>query len=397
MRAFLEIALTGVAAVTRYPLRSVVTVLCLCSVLVPYTVGMAISQGIEWEALVSINQGADLYVSGLQFGHQVPLPLSTAAEIEAVDSVSSVAPRIVGEVLIGKEQTSAVLVGLPVSQLPNSLTIVDGQLPVESGTHELVVGSQLARRLNLAVGDLVPPFYSSSSGEHVSRVVGVFESDAPFWQSNLVFTTFETASLIFDQPRLATDFLVQCREGYASEVRQRLMADVDLESDNPIQKMRLRVVTREDMLALLPRGLLHREGLFNLHYLLLAVCSILVVLVTSGLGLTERSREIGILKATGWQTYEVLLRSFTESFVIALTGAFLAIAVAFVWLRFLNGWWLAGLFIAGADSSPAFTIPYRLAPTPVMLTIILSVVIVMTGSLYSAWRAAVAAPNSVMR
>ena len=80
------------------------------------------------------------------------------------------------------------------------------------------------------------------------------------------------------------------------------------------------MVAREDLLALLPRGLLHREGIFNLLFLLAFVVGILVLLVTSGLGLTERRREIGILKATGWQTDEVLLRSLAESFCLSLAG-----------------------------------------------------------------------------
>ncbi|MDA1052290.1 MAG: FtsX-like permease family protein [Planctomycetota bacterium] len=381
MRPIFEIALTGVAAVTMHPLRSFVTVFCLCSVLVPYAVGIAISQGIQWEAQLSIDHGADLYVSGLQFGKQAPIPLSAVAEVEAIEGVTSVVPRVVGGVLLGKEQVSAVLVGLP----------------ADSGTHELIVGSEFARRLELKVGAFIPPFYTSDRGERISKVVGIFHADAPFWQSNLIFTTLDAANHIFDQTQLVTDLLVDCRSGYGPHVRERILRDVQVTNADDNQRLRLRVVTREDMQALLPRGLLHREGLFNLHYVLLAVASILVVLVTSGLGLAERSREIGILKATGWQTDEVPLRSFSESLVIALTGALLAVLLAFVWLRFINGWWIAGVFISDAGASPTFTIPYRLAPTPVILTVVLSIVITMTGSLYSAWRAAIATPSSVMR
>jgi len=397
MRPFLEIVLTGVAAVTLYPLRGLVTVFCLCSVLVPYAVGIAISQGIQWEAQLSIDQGADLYVTGLQFGQHVPMPLSAAGEIEVIDGVSSVVPRVVGEVVLGKEQVSAMLVGLPADRFPESLTIIDGRLPAESSIHEFVVGTELAHRLKLKVGAFIPPFYSNVSGERVSKVVGIFHADAPFWQANLIFTTLDATSQIFDQPQLVTEFLIECRRGYGPHVRERILHDIHITTADGRERMRLRVVAREDMQALLPRGLLHREGLFNLHYVLLIVSSILVVLVTSGLGLAERSREIGILKATGWQTDEVLLRSFSESLVIALTGALLVLLLAFVWLRFFNGWWIASVFISGVGISPTFTVPYRLAPAPVLLTLVLSVVITMTGSLYSAWRAAIATPVSAMR
>jgi len=397
MRPFLEIALTGVAAVTMYPLRSFVTVFCLCSTLVPYAVGMAISQGIQWEARLAIDQGADLYVTGLQLGRPVPIPLSAAAEVEAMEGVSSVVPRIVGEVRLGKEQVSAILVGLPADRFPETVAIVDGRLPAESSVHELIVGTELADRLNLKVGALIPPFYSSTRGERVSEVVGIFDAKAPFWQSNLIFTTRLTASQIFDQPQLATDLLVECRDGYGPQVRERILRDVRIAAGDARPAVRLRVITREETQALLPRGLLHREGLFNLHYVLLFVSSILVVLVTSGVGHAERSREIGILKATGWHTDEILLRSFSESLLIALSGALLAISLAFVWLRAFNGWWIASVFISGVGSSPTFTIPYRLTPMPVLLILVLAVVTTMTGSLYSAWRTAMSTPSAAMR
>ena len=397
MRTILEIALSGVAAATMYPLRSFVTVVCLCAALVPYAVGIAISQGIQWETQRSIDEGADLYVSGLQFGRQAPLPLSAVADVRAIEGVSSVVPRVVGEVRLGKDQVSAILVGLPVSHFPDATAIIDGRLPAESSLHELIVGTELAHRLNLKVDSLIPPFYSSTRGERVSKVVGIFHGDAPFWQSNVIYTTLQTASQIFDRPGLATSFLVECRDGYESQVRERILRDARVAADSDRERLRLRVVTRQEMQALLPRGLLHREGLVHLHYALLVVSSILVVLVTSGLGLAERSREIGILKATGWQTDEVLLRSFSESLVIALTGALLAILLAFVWLRVGNGWWIASVFIAGVGSSPTFTIPYRLTPTPVLLILLLAIVTTMTGSLHSAWRTAVATPRAAMR
>src|SRR5262249_44355838 len=152
-----------------------------------------------------------------------------------------------------------------------------------------------------------------------------------------------------------------------------------------------------DLLALLPQELLHREGIFTLHFVLAFVVGILVLLVTSGVGLSERRREVGILKATGWQTDEVLLRSLTESFALSLAGACVALLLAWGWLRFLNGYGIASLFLDGAGAAPEFPVPFELAPVPILLAFVLSFVIVLTGTLYSTWRAAIALPLEAMR
>jgi ABC-type antimicrobial peptide transport system permease subunit len=124
---------------------------------------------------------------------------------------------------------------------------------------------------------------------------------------------------------------------------------------------------------------------------------ILVLLVTSGVGRAERRREVGLLKATGWQTDEVLLRGLVESFCLSLAGACVALLLAWVWLRVFNGWAVAGLFLDGAGAAPAFRVPFRLTPVPALLAFVLAFAVVLSGTLYSTWRAATAPPRETMR
>jgi ABC-type antimicrobial peptide transport system permease subunit len=106
---------------------------------------------------------------------------------------------------------------------------------------------------------------------------------------------------------------------------------------------------------------------------------------------------VGILKALGWQTDEILLRSAAESLLLSLAGVSLAIIFDWVWLRVCNGYGIAGLFLPGLDASPHARVPFRLAPLPVALGLLLSWTVVTCGSLYSTWRTAIAAPREAMR
>jgi ABC-type lipoprotein release transport system permease subunit len=397
MRGLLGVAGTGLSAVLLHPLRSFVTVACLVTVLLPYLVGVGISRGVQRDAADAVRFGADLYVTGSQFGRDVPVPVAAAAAIRRIDGVRDVVPRIVGRVILGKENEEAVLVGLPVDRFPAGVECVEGRLPRSGGLNELVVGSELARRLSLKVGDYVPPFYRNRHGERLSQVVGVFRSDVALWQARLVFTTFDTAARVFDQEGVATDLLTYCRPGYADEVRRGVQQSVRLSPPDADAPVRPRVTSREDLEALLPRGLLHREGVFSLLFVLAFAVAILVVLVTSGFGLSGRRREIGILKATGWQTDEVLLRSGVEGLVLTLVGASASVLLAYAWLEWLNGRWVAAVFLAGVGAEPAFKVPFRLTPVPVLLAFLIAFAVVMSGTLYSSWRAATAPPFEAIR
>jgi ABC-type lipoprotein release transport system permease subunit len=393
MARFLEIARSGLAAVSLHPARSAATVGCLVVILAPYLTGLSVSRGVQAEAEASIRYGADLYVTGDQFGRPVPLPLEVADRIRGIDGVTAVTPRIVGVVALGKEGEPAVLVGLPPEHFPTSVTWVAGRLPGSGPIHELAVGSVLARRLRLEVGSVIPPFYRNDAGERLSKVVGVFDSDVSLWASRLVLTTLDSAAAIFNQRGLATDLLVDCRPGYAEAVRHQIHA-VDLRPAGGAVA-RCRTTSREDLSALLPAGVIHREGIFNLFFVLLFVGGGLVVLVTAGFGLSERRREVGILKALGWQSDQVLFRAAVESTVLAAVGAGLSVVLAYLWLAAFHGYGLAGLF-HGAPAGPG-PVPYRMTPVPALLTMAIAYTLVATGTLYSTWRAASASPREAMR
>ena len=391
MSRLLAIAHTGLESLILHPLRAAVCIAAVVALLTPYLACLAISQGIEAEAKTSIQLGADLYVQGQQFGRGTAIPLAVADEIRQMEGVTRVVPRIVGSLTLGVDEEEVVLVGVPAEEFPTEVRCLSGRLPRSGGPNELAIGTELAQRLALKVGSRILPFYSSEQGERVSVVVGIFAADAPHWQGRMILTTLDTAASIFDVPGAATDLLVYCRPRYADRIgttiRQGLSSG----------KIRAQVTTRADLEAQLPRDVLHREGIFNLHFVLAFVVGILVILVTSGIGLTERRREIGILKATGWQTDELLLRGLTESFLLSLTGAALALVLAAAWLKLFNGFGIAGLFMAGTGMRPAFAVPSRFTPVPALLAFVLSFAVVMSGTLISTWRAAKATPMDAMR
>ena len=414
MSSFLSIARTGSAAILLSPLRSVVTVLAVVVVLVPYLVGTGLVEGLRQEARIAIGADAptgqdqlpDLYVAANQFGRRVPIPVSVAKTIGEFDGVIRVVPRIVGRITLGKNNVEAVLVGMPREELHRQgstvqqLTrLIDGELPGsrQDESPELVIGSGLAQQLDLQVDTVLPPIFRSGGGEKTPRITGIFQSDISPWQSRMILTTFESASDIFGQRGLATDLLVFCRRGQPEAIRSRILQSIPGSPESDAGKFQSSVTSRTDLESLLPAGLGHREGVFNLLFVVAFAVGILVILVTSGFGRSERRREIGILKATGWQTDEIMIRSLVESLLLGLASAAIAILLALAWLKWFNGFWIAGVFLAGVEIQPSFTVPCILAAQPVGLAVLVACLVVTTGSAYSTWRSAVTPPAEAMR
>ena len=101
MRVSLEVARTGLTALRLHPRRAAVTTACVVAVLLPYLVGLGLARGLRDDAEAAVRYGADLYVSGEQFGRPVPLPRSAADDLRKLPGVAAVVPRIVGRVELG--------------------------------------------------------------------------------------------------------------------------------------------------------------------------------------------------------------------------------------------------------------------------------------------------------
>src|SRR5262249_27730645 len=100
---------------------------------------MGLAKGIEAEADASVRFGADLYIAGSRFGRPPPLPVRAVERVRLIEGVTRVYPRVVGEVILGKERVHAVLVGLPAEQIPTWSGAVEGALPRPGVPHQLVV------------------------------------------------------------------------------------------------------------------------------------------------------------------------------------------------------------------------------------------------------------------
>jgi ABC-type antimicrobial peptide transport system permease subunit len=87
-------------------------------------------------------------------------------------------------------------------------------------------------------------------------------------------------------------------------------------------------------------------------------------------------REIGILKATGWQSDEILLRGMVESVALSLAATCTSLLLAWLWLRVGNGYGIADLFLGGTGAALDIVVPFRLSPVPALLAFVLSLIIV---------------------
>lgn len=380
----------AVDSVIRHRLRSLTVVLCLVAILSPFLSALSILEGVKSQSLVSVEEGADLYVTMDLYGRNGVIPINFGEAIKRMEGVREAVPRAVGRAFINGKP--AVLLGIPLDRRTDGLMAIQGHLPQPG---EVAVGKNLADALGLGVGSDVSigmravgivnntPFALTK----VYRVAGIMDASADIRAADLVLMDLDDAADVYEMHGFATDIAVYTRPGSEARVIQSL---IRLNSS-------LRIQTKDLAKTYVEGGLNMRGGVFTALYLAAFAVAVPAMLVSTGMGFAERRKEIGVLKATGWGTGEVMEAVLFENILYALTGASAALIVSFIWVRLLNGFFIAKLFISGIGALPAFPVPSRFLPLPFLAALCVALGVTMTGSLITTWRTAVVPPAEALR
>jgi ABC-type lipoprotein release transport system permease subunit len=323
------------------------------------------------------------------FGSNAPISLDYLDRLRKMEGVTKVFPRIVGRTYFANRL--ATLVGIFPENLPKSIHLAQGTMFREKG--EVIVGQGLAKEFHLQPG---VRFSLSINTSKLLRVAGIFDSNATIWSANLILMSFEDASEFFKMEGKATDILIYTRPGYAPFLAKEIQEKMEISNPGQVEPP-LRVQDKILVKRYFERGFNYKAGVFTALYTVAFALAIPALLIVSGFGQTERRKEIGIIKATGWQTQEVMEMVALENLIISLTSAPLAILSSMAWLKLFNGAFIAQFFIAEIGLMAPFPVPSRFLPLPCLFAFLFAIILTMVGSLYSTWKTATVPPVEAMR
>jgi ABC-type lipoprotein release transport system permease subunit len=158
-----------------------------------------------------------------------------------------------------------------------------------------------------------------------------------------------------------------------------------------------RVILREDVLRTYASVFEWREGLLlALSSLAAAAFAILAWNKASGLSADER-REIGILKAIGWDTRDVLTMKLWEGALISGCAFGLGVMAAWIHVFHFEAPLIAPVLKGWSVLYPRFVLTPAADPVMLLTLGILTVLPYTLATLVPAWRAAITDPDAVMR
>ncbi|MEJ2696172.1 MAG: ABC transporter permease [Candidatus Sulfobium sp.] len=263
------------------------------------------------EAVLILENSPELIVQRTTAGRHELIPTDMAGAIEKIPGVSRVEPRYWGyyyDSLVGANYT-VLSAGGSISQTNR---IVKGRVPGPGEKGSAAVGSGVARARFVGIDDELT-MLSSSGAPMDLRVVGIFDTASELLASDLIVIGHEDFTDLFrPPPGMATDLVVS----------------VPHESEAPVIAKKIhdrfpdtRPILRREIIRTYDAVFGWRSGLV-LTVFTGALVAFIILAWDKATGLSaEEKREIGILKALGWETSDILEMKFWEGLTVSLSLA----------------------------------------------------------------------------
>ncbi|MGW8313804.1 MAG: ABC transporter permease [Desulfuromonadales bacterium] len=363
-----------------------------CAILLVYTLMIMVlasvlflTQALKTEATTMLADGPQLIVQRTLAGRHELISLDAVDSISGIPGVKAVKPRIWGYYYDALTGTNYTLQGIG-DDAGDALTLLEGRLPRED--EECAIGAGVARTRRVSVNDDLILIDHENIGR-LYTVTGIFSNDSDILTQDLVVLPEDPLRRFFGMPESqATDLAVEVYnpseiETIASKIKRALPDS--------------RPITQSELLRTYHAVFDWRSGMILALFssALMAFC-ILAWDKATGLSAGEK-KEIGILKAIGWDTGDVLLLKLWEGLAISLLaflgGCVAAFLLVFFWGGPLLGTILRGWSVLFPELKPTPFVDFYQIGTLAFLTIVPYV----ASTVIPSWRASVTDPDEVMR
>lgn len=275
------------------------------------------------------------------------------------------------------------------SQLLFDMVLEKGRTLREVDTEQGVIGKALAKSLNCKLGDKIEIDIPGMDEQYTVEIIGVFNSSVQIYTADLLLVHPDKAKKIlgFYSGDESSDILVYLKNpNMADDICKEIVSQV--EGAKPL--------TKPVMLNLTEQSFGQRSGIFHLLWIILLINVIIVAWSLMGQISFGLKKEIGILKAIGWDTGDIMLLKTIETLFISIFSIISGIIIGILYIlgdapglkQFIIGW---------ADIYPDYPIPLYIDASSIFLIVLLGVFPLLVGTIIPIWRIGIIDPDEAIR
>ncbi len=368
---------------------------------------MFFTYSIKKEAALILKGSPEIIVQKVMAGRHELFPASHIEALQKIRGVAAVRPRLWGyyyDSYVGANYT--LLVPPPEedgTEAPaKTITVIENEegsaarpaQPLfrydgaELVKGSLIVGQGVARMRNTAPGDFMP--FRATDGTILNlRIAAVLSSESELVSSDLILMAEDDFRKLFGiAQESVTDVTVAVSN--AREIPTVAAKIAKLLPDS-------RPIVRDEILRTYDSIFNWRGGMMIVIFSAAVLAFVIFAWdKASGLSAGER-HEIGILKAVGWETSDVIAMKFWEGAVVSLGAFFGGVILAYIHVFFTGSLVFEPALKGWSNLYPHFALTPFVSLEQLTTLFILTVVPYTVATIVPTWRAATIDPDSAMR
>jgi len=328
---------------------------------------------IKKEASIILKDAPEMVIQKMIAGRHELIPTGYMDKIKNIRGVSSVKRRLWGyyyDPVIGANYT----------------LIVPEDSDVSAGN--IVIGQGISRARLAFKGDTLE--FRSHDGKIIDlEVKNTLSLESELVSSDLVLISEDDFRRLFGGSEdYATDFTLHVKN--PRELSTIALKIAEILPDT-------RIILRDEILRTYDAVFNWRGGMM-IVILLGALLAFIIFAWDKASGLSQEERkEIGILKAIGWETSDVILMKFWEGMVVSLSSFLVGVLLAYGHVFFASSALFEPALKGWSVLYPRFkTVPF-IDASQLAALFFLTVVPYTVATIIPSWRAATVDPDSVMR
>jgi ABC-type lipoprotein release transport system permease subunit len=331
------------------------------------------TEAVKSEARAVLRGAPEIVVQRLMAGRHDLIPAGYIDVLKKITGVGQVKGRLWGYYF--EPSTGA-----------NYTIVASGDPPLADGT--IAIGQGVARTLFAENGDLLP--IKNSAGAYVSfEVARVFSHASELVSADLIEMTAADLRALFGIP-----------EGYYTDITLKVRNEKELVVvADKIRRLLpdTRPILRDEILRTYDSLFDWRSGLLLVIFAGAAAAFIIFAWdKATSLSMEER-REMGVLKAVGWETSEVIAMKSWEGIIVSLTAFFGGTLLAYTHVFFSSALLFEPVLKGWSVLYPHFELVPQIDPYQILALFFLTVVPYTVATVIPSWSAATVDPDAIMR
>ena len=372
---------------------------------------MFFTYSIKREAALILKGSPEVIVQRVKAGRHDLFPVRYIDSIRKIRGVASVEGRLWGyyyDGLVGANYTLLVPpaaddAGKDAGRTARTVTVVD-----EEDDHHGIDASKPLFSFN--GGALQPETMVIGNG--IARIRGTDKGEyMPFRAFDGTVLNFRIADTLSSQSELVSSDLMLVTENDFRKlfgIEKDYVTDVVVAVDNPSEISTVaskiskllpdsRPIVRDEILRTYDSIFNWRGGMMIVIFSAAVLAFVIFAWdKASGLSAGER-HEIGILKAVGWETSDIIEMKFWEGAMVSLTAFFTGVILAYVHVFFTGSLVFEPALKGWSNLYPHFALTPFINAEQVTTLFFLTVVPYTVATIVPTWRAATIDPDSAMR